>query len=291
MFAGTSATYLGHIISRDGIQPDSTKITAVRDFPIPTTVKGVRQFLGLASYYRRFVSNFSKIVSPLHALTKQNIPFQWTSTCQAAFEQLKSHLVSLPVLVYPNFDLPFALHTDTSKEGLGAVLEQDVSSTPHPIAYASRTLSKPETNYGATELEALGVVWSLCHFRALLGHKCIVYTDHAPLKSSLATKHTSSHRARWNEMMADYDMEIRYKPGTKNANADALSRAPVATSTMVNNTVSAISGSSALLPVDNSDSNTLSSQQKANPNSRKSLRLSPIIRMYRLQQNYLKPLI
>ena len=80
-----------------------------------------------------------------------------------------------------------------------------------------------EANYGATELEALGVVWSLRHFRAyLLGHKCIVYTDHAPLKSSLTTKHTSGRRAHWNEMMADYDMEIRYKPGTKNANANAV---------------------------------------------------------------------
>ena len=127
------------------------------------------------------------------------------------------------MLAYPNYDFPFVLHTDASKERLGAVLEQDVSGTPHPIAYASRTLSKPEANYEATELEALGVVWSLRHFRAyLLGHKRIVYTDHAPLKSSLTTKHTSGRRARWNEMMTDYDMEIKYKPGTKNANANAF---------------------------------------------------------------------
>ena len=87
MLAGTSATYLGHIKSQDGIQPDSTKITAVCDFPIPTTVKGVHQFLGLASYHRWFVPNISKIASPLHVLTKQDNAFQWTSICQAAFEQ------------------------------------------------------------------------------------------------------------------------------------------------------------------------------------------------------------
>jgi len=91
MFAGTSATYLGHIISQDGIQLDSTKVTAVCDLPIPTTVKNVCQFVGLASYYRQFVQIFLKIAAPLHTLTRQSIPFQWTSNCQAAFEQLKEN--------------------------------------------------------------------------------------------------------------------------------------------------------------------------------------------------------
>ena len=143
------------------IEPDSTKVTAVCDFPIPTTAKNVRQFVGLPSYYRQFVPNFSKIAAPLHALIRQNIPFQWTSTCQSAFEQLKSQTVVPPVLEYPNFNHLFALHTDASKEGLEAVLEQDVSGTAHPIVYASKTLSKQEANYGATELEALGVEWAL----------------------------------------------------------------------------------------------------------------------------------
>ena len=101
------------------------------------------------------------------------------------------------MLIYPNFNLPFALHTDASKDGLGAVLEQESDGHSHPVAYASRTLSKSETNYSATELEALGVVWALRHFRAyLLGHKCIIYTDHAPLKASLTAKYSSGRRAR-----------------------------------------------------------------------------------------------
>ena len=230
-FAQGSTTYLGHVITGNGILPDPNKTRAVQDFPIPTSVKAVRQFLGLSSYYRRFVANFSKIAAPLHALTRQNVAFKWTSQCQCTLEQLKARLTQSPVLIYPNFDLPFALHTDASKDGLGAVLEQESDGHSHPVAYASRTLSKSETNYSATELEALAVVWALRHFRAyLLGHKCIIYTDHAPLKASLTAKYSSGRRARWSETMAEFNIDICYKPGRKNNNADALSRAPIDTS-------------------------------------------------------------
>ena len=172
--------------------------------------------------------NFSKIAGPLHALTRQNIPFKWTPQCQCALEQLKVQLTQQPALAYPNFDIPFSLHTDASKEGLGAVLEQEYAGQSHPVAYASYTLSKSETNYGTTELEALGVVWALRHFRTyLLGHKCMVYTDYAPLKASLTGKYSSGRRARWSETIAEFDIEICYKLGRKNNDADALSRAPV----------------------------------------------------------------
>ena len=131
-------------------------------------------------------------------------------------EQLKTWLTQSPVLVYPNFTLPFALHTDASKDGLGAVLEQESDGHPHPVAYASRTLSNPETNYSATELEALGVMWALHHFKAyLLGHKCIIYTDHAPLKASLTAKFSSGCRAHWSETLAEFNIDICYKPGRK----------------------------------------------------------------------------
>ena len=136
--------------------------------------------------------SFAKVAGPLHSLTHQEIPFHWTSECQLSFDRLKE-LLSPPVLAYPNFDLPFTLHTDASGKGLGAVLEQEASDGQlHPVAYASRTLSKHERNYGVTELEALGVIWALRHFRAfLLGHSCVVVTDHAPLRALLKARHQS----------------------------------------------------------------------------------------------------
>ena len=229
-FAEPSVSYLGHIVSKDGILPDPGKVSAVQQFPVPTTVKGVRQFLGLASYYRHFVPNFAKIAGPLYVLTKQTVSFQWTSNCQDSFERLKCLLASPPVLAYPDFEATFILHTDASGDGLGAVLEQDDDGQSHPLAYASRTLSKHEANYGVTELEELAIVWALRHFRAyLLGHKCIVYTDHSPLKAVLAAPHSSGRRARWGDTLAEFDLEVCYKPGRKNTNADALqlSRAPL----------------------------------------------------------------
>ena len=178
-FTRPEVLYLGHIISSAGISPNPEKVKAVQDFRVPTNVRAVREFLGIAGYYRRFIPNFAKIAGSLHALTRQQVPFVWTLQCQQAFERLKELLVSPPVLAYPCFSRPFVLHTDASGQGLGAVLEQEQEDGQlHPVAYASRTLSKHESRYGITDLEALGVVWSAKHFRAyLLGHTCVVYTD------------------------------------------------------------------------------------------------------------------
>ena len=220
--------FLGHVVSAEGIHPDPGKIKAVEEFPIPTNVRSLRSFLGLASYYRRFVPNFSKIAGPLHMLTRLNVPFVWTSSCQQAFERLKSLLTSPPVLSYPDFREPFQLHTDASGEGLGAVLEQKSDGLGHPVAFASRTLSKHEQRYGITELETLGVVWGLRHFRAYLyGHRVTVYTDHAPVKSMLNSRHPSGKLARWAESVAEFDVDMVYRPGRVNSNADALSRSPL----------------------------------------------------------------
>ena len=114
------------------------------------------------------------------------MPFKWTQQCQNALEQLKTQLIQLLLLAYSNFNLPFTLYTDASKDGLGAVLKQESDGHSHPVAYASRILSKSESNYSATEL---GVVWALRHFWAyVIGQKCIIYTDHAPLKALLTAK-------------------------------------------------------------------------------------------------------
>ena len=164
----------------DGIQADPKKIEAIKQFPVPTDLKSLRSFLGLASYYSRFIQDFSKTANPLFALTRKDVPFIWSPACKAAFEELKKRLVEAPVLVFPNFGRGFVLETDTSGLGLGAVLAQEQEdATTRPIAYASRTLQQHEKNYGSTELEGLGVVLVVKHCRPYLyGHHCDVYTDH-----------------------------------------------------------------------------------------------------------------
>ena len=228
-FGSHEVLYLGHHISANGISPNPQKIVAVKSFPTPTSVKSIRQFLGLASYYRRFVPNFARVASPLYALTRQDVPFQWTLNCQQSFEGLKDLLTTPPVLAYPDFSKEFVVHTDASGEGLGAILEQEQEDGQlHPVAYASRSINKHEKQYGVTELEALGVVWAVKHFRSyLIGQKCRVYTDHAPLKSMLHARHQTGKLARWSNMLAEVDLEICYRPGRTNSNADALSRSPV----------------------------------------------------------------
>ena len=187
-------------------------------------------FLGLASYYRRFVPNFAKVAGPLHALTKKDVPFLWTPQCQHSFDTLKELLTSAPVLSFPQFDKPFILETDASGLGLGAVLAQrQEDGAVQPIAYASRSLQTHKRNYGITELEGLGVVWAVRHFRPYLyGHPCDVYTDHSALTSLLNTPQPSGKLARWGMAIQEMDIRIHHRTGRSNANADALSRSPLA---------------------------------------------------------------
>ena len=229
IFGGDKVVYLGFVVSRNGISPDPQKVEAVRDFPRPFYVRSLRSFLGLASYYRRFIHSFSVIANPLFHLTKKEVEFTWSPACEEAFERLKQHLVEAPVLAFPSFDRGFLLDTDASGVGLGAVLAQkQEDGTIRPVAYASRTLQPHERNYGSTEMEALGVVWAIKHFRHYLyGHHCDVFTDHEALKSLLNTPHPSGKLARWGLALQEVDLAIYYRPGKKNVLADALSRSPV----------------------------------------------------------------
>ncbi len=137
--------YLGHIITADGLKPNPKLVAAVRDFPIPEDVRGLRQFLGLASYYRRFMPNFAKVAQPLHALTRKGVIYQWNAACQLVFDRLKCSLTEAPVLSYPDFERDFTLETDASTKGLGAVLAQTQSDGKiYPVAFASRALSPQE---------------------------------------------------------------------------------------------------------------------------------------------------
>ena len=227
-FAQSKVEYLGHMVTREGIEVDPKKVQAVQNFPQPNNLKTLRSFLGLASYYRRFIPNFSKEASPLHSLTRKDAPFVWTPTCQRAFDKLKQLLTNAPVLAFPDFERDFILETDASGEGLGAVLAQKHGDgAVRPVAFASRTLQPHEKNYGATELEALGVVWAAKHFRPYLyGHHCDLFTDHEALKSLLNTPQPSGKLARWGISIQELDLSIQYRPGKKNSNADALSRFP-----------------------------------------------------------------
>ena len=227
-FLRPEVLFLGHVISAKGVQPDPAKTDKVRSYPHPVDATGVRRFLGLASYYRRFVPGFAAIAAPLHALTKKNIVFQWTTECEEAFRKLKELLISAPVLAYPRFgpDRSFVLETDASTIGLGAVLSQiQDDGIVHPVAYASRSVDKHEKNYGISELETLGLVWAVRYFRPyLLGHPCVVYTDHAACLSILNTARPSGKLARWALTIQEMDLTIKHKSGKGNTNADALSR-------------------------------------------------------------------
>ena len=196
------------------------------ELPVPKDIRGVRSFLGLATYYRRFIRNFSKIVNPLFRLTQKDVAFDWNDEVQKAWEKL---LTVAPVLSFPNFGRGFLLETDASGLGLGAVLaRKKTEGTVSPIAYASQTLQKHERNYGSTELEALAVVWATKHFRHYLyGHQCVVFTDHEALKALLNTPQPSGKLARWGLALQELDLQICYCPGKQNQNADVLSRNPV----------------------------------------------------------------
>ena len=219
----THVTYLGHVFSDKGMERDPSKVSAVKNWITPTNVTSLRSFLGLASYYRRYIHQFADIAAPLHHLTSKGVPFQWDTLCQSAFEQLKLELTKAPILSFPDFSptsQPFQLQTDASSIGVGAVLEQD----GHVIAYASRVLSTSERNYSVIQRECLAIVFALKQFRHyLLGRPFTLYTDHAPLQWLSAQK-TEGLLARWTLAMQEFTFTIQYRKGADNGNADSLSR-------------------------------------------------------------------
>ena len=226
-----SVKYLGHIISEEGIQPDSTKIKAVQDFPAPTSKTLVRKFLGMTSYYRRFVPNYASMVKPLTQLTKtrgQAKIFQWNEEAQRAFENLKKALLTEPILRLPDFDQQFVVYTDASDHGLGAVLAQEFGDGEAVVAYASRQLSGSERNYSTIQKECLAIVWALQYFHHyLFGRTFVIVTDHRPLKWLQTMKPKSAQMERWMCDLQAYSFEVKHRSGKCNGNADFLSRCPI----------------------------------------------------------------
>ncbi|GJX44315.1 putative reverse transcriptase domain-containing protein [Tanacetum coccineum] len=215
-----SVQFLGHVIDRSGVHVDPAKIEAIRSWAAPTTPTEVRQFLGLAGYYRRFIEGFSLISKPLTKLTQKNKKYEWGAE-EEAFQTLKQKLCSAPILALPEGTEDFVVYCDASLKGYGAVLMQ----REKVIAYASRQLKVHEENYTTYDLELRAVVFALRLWRHYLyGTKCVVFTDHKSLQYILNQKELNLRQRRWIELLSDYDCEIRYHPGKANVVADALSR-------------------------------------------------------------------
>ena len=219
-------SFLGHVVSAAGIHTDPSKIDVIQKWILPSNISELRSFLGLASYYRRFIQDFAKIVSPLTLMLEKDRAFIWTDEGRAAFENIKKRLCNPPILTYPDFNKPFILDTDVSDQGIGAVLsQQDVDGQEHPIAYYSRGINKHEKNYSITRKELLAAIDSAEHFRCYLyGRKFLLRTDHAAIQWLKNFKEPTGQLARWLERLTTYDFTIQHRPGKKHANADGLSR-------------------------------------------------------------------
>ena len=219
--------FLGHIVSERGVATDPDKLYAVSTWPRPANALEVRRFLGLCSYYRRFVANFADIARPLHQCTEQNQTFEWTEGAEQAFNHLKQALTEAPILGYPEPIGHYILDADASAFGVGAVLSQVQSGEEKVIAYFSRQLSRQERQYCATRRELLAIIQATKHFHHYLyGREFTVRTDHAALKWLLSFKNPEGQTARWLEHLQQYDFIIEHRLGEKHGNADALSRRP-----------------------------------------------------------------
>ena len=183
MFSRERIKFLGHIVSSKGIEPMENKCQAVRDFPQPCKVKDVCSFIGLAGYYRKFIKDYSKIAAPLTDLTKREKSFQWSDSCEQAFQTLKQKLTTAPILAYPDYQKDYILYTDASSSAIGMVLSQEYDGRERVISYGGKKLNPAEQKYSTTERECLGVIVALKHFEHYLkGVHVTIVTDHAALK-------------------------------------------------------------------------------------------------------------
>ena len=221
------ANYLGHVVGRGCIRPQARKVESIGTWPQPSTKRQVRTFLGLVGYYRQFIQDFATRAAPLHDLTKKTQPnrVKWTPEAEAAFQDLREALCQEPVLVTPNFNSPFILHTDASEGGIGAVLSQVQDAAEHPISFISRRLLSHERNYATVEKECLAIKWAIGKLRYyLLGREFTLITDHAPLKWMALNKDNNARVTRWFLELQAYRFRVEHRAGRLHTNADAMSR-------------------------------------------------------------------
>ena len=228
-FAQKEVQYLGHVISENEVRPLRDNLIAIKEFPVPKTKKNVRQFLGKVNFYHKYVPKAAKTLEPLYKLLRKESKFEWSRDCQETFERLKEYLTSAPALAIFDPDLPTAIYTDASLEGLGAVLKQiQPNGEEKPVAFFSKKLTPGQKKKKAIYIEAIAVKEAVQFWQYwLIGRKFEVITDHKPLADM-------NLRARPDEELGDiatyllqYDFTIRYRAGRENGEADALSRNPV----------------------------------------------------------------
>lgn len=233
-FFKTEVDYLGFVVSRGGVKTNPNKVHSIKCYEQPTTLRGLRSFLGLASYYRCFIKDFASIAKPLTDMLKgengkvsatqsKKIKIQLTSEGVEAFNKLREILASEDVtLTYPDFTKPFDLTTDASSRGLGAVLSQERK----PITMISRTLRDREEHLATNERELLAIVWALNTLRNYLYgvNQLNIFTDHQPLTFAVSDKNPNAKIKRWKSLVESFNAKIFYKPGKENHVADALSR-------------------------------------------------------------------
>ena len=230
LFGTREITYVGYTIDGQGIRPDNRKVSAITQFPRPESATQLRAFIGLASFYRKFIHRFAEIARPLHELLKKNADVRrdWSTAHQLSFETLKDRLATSPILAHDDSQSPLELQTDASGAGIGAVLTIKKDLNSHPIMYVSRRLTPAEGRYHANELECLALVWALHKLRHIIyGRQCEVKTDSNVLKWLHSKKDISGKLGRWIVTLQEFDVKISHLKGSANVVADALSRAPV----------------------------------------------------------------
>lgn len=227
-FCRQSLSFLGFVIDQNGLRTDPNKVESILQTPVPTNTTEVRSLIGILTWYRRFIPDFSTISTPITNLIKggkKGIPIKWTEEAQKAFETLKERLVSAPVLASPKWDEKFYIQTDASDVGLGAVLFQEIAGEEHPICYASRKLSKAEKKYSVTERECLAVLFGVEKFRPYVeATNFTIITDHASLLWLYKLKDPIGRLARWTVRLSQFNMNIVHRKGAQNVVADFLSR-------------------------------------------------------------------
>ena len=222
--------FLGHHITNEGIQTDYNKIQVIQEWPAPTNLRELQQFIGMVNYYRRYINNYAQGMGPLFQLLKKQTPFQWKEEQQKAFEEAKSKLTTAPLLVQHDPEKETTIETDASDYAIGARMTQPgPNGKPRPVAFYSRKLIQAELNYDIHDKELLAIVTAFRVWRPYLEgakHTIIVKTDHKNLTYFTTTKELTRRQARWSETLSQYDFKIIHCKGSENGQADALSRRP-----------------------------------------------------------------
>jgi RNase H-like domain found in reverse transcriptase len=229
-FCQTRIEYLGMIIEEGKISIDTVKLGGIRDWPVPTTLKQTRSFLGFGNFYQKFISHYSELAWPLNDLTKKDKKFEWSTACQEAFDTMKKQFTEELVLLMPDQSKPFQIESDASKVATGAVLTQlDSNGDWHPVAFLLKTFSETERKYEIYDRELLGIIRALKEWRHYIqgsGHTTIVYSDHKNLTYFRTAQKLNDWQARWSLYLSGFNLKLIHLSGTKMVQSDALSRQP-----------------------------------------------------------------